>query len=62
MPINAVPNSGHFQSWYTGLGAQKMAQKWSSTLSKSIFFIKQLTNTFLLCEIYQNQDFFDTYI
>ena len=30
--------------------------------SKVYFFIKQLTNTFILCEIYQKKDIIDAYI
>ena len=48
-----VPYSGLF---WTGIPV------WAPKMSTKFFFIKQLTNTFLLCEIYGMQDILVAYL
>ena len=50
--VGGVPYPGNLWKRYASLGAKKKELKEScSTLPKRSFFIKQIINAFLLCEI-----------
>ena len=54
--LSPVLYSGQFWSLYTCVGAEKMSPKNRAVLYPKVsFFTKQLTNTFLLCKIYQSK-------
>ena len=61
--LTPVPYPRNFSSRYTGLGAQKINPKNRAVLYPKVsFFIKQIKNSFLLCEIYRKLDIFNAYL